>query len=293
MKKMVWLVILIVLISVAGCSEKKNETVSGLEFLLEACTIEELVQNSNAAIIGEYIETIEYESYIEHKFAVKEILYGQVSDAEIYLAVNRGTAYVSEYGYSYAMGTDSYIQGKEYLLVMEKTESIMYEHDRYTMYPSLMLCESDQEYTLYSQSIEIPDNMSVKEYILSLTNSAGLQSTTENTVVYQDSIDEMIGMSEYVGTVRIVELYFESEGHNGNTYRCTVESLAKGTGLNTYDDGTILLVIMKDTVEVGETYIIGFSPVEENSRVHMQTTVNGVFEDSSELLNDISERTGK
>ena len=100
MKKMVWLVILIVLISVAGCSEKKNETVSGLEFLLEACTIEELVQNSNAAIIGEYIETIEYESYIEHKFAVKEILYGQVSDAEIYLAVNRGTAYVSEYGYS-------------------------------------------------------------------------------------------------------------------------------------------------------------------------------------------------
>ena len=87
--------------------------------------------------------------------------------------------------------------------------------------------------------------------------------------------------------------HFESEGHNGNTYRCTVESLAKGTGLNTYDDGTILLVIMKDTVEVGETYIIGFSPVEENSRVHMQTTVNGVFEDSSELLNDISERTGK
>ena len=61
----------------------------------------------------------------------------------------------------------------------------------------------------------------------------------------------------------LIEMYLA--GDTGNVYRCTVDSLSKGSNLNTNDDGTILIVILKNTVEIDNNYIIGFSPVDEGS----------------------------
>ena len=97
----------------------------------------------------------------------------------------------------------------------------------------------------------------------------------------------MMGESEYVGTVKILELVNEGKVHNGNVYRCSVESLSKGSNLNTYDDGTVLIVILKNTVEVGNSYIVGFSPADKGSLIYTQSTDTGVYDINDERISDI------
>lgn len=273
-------------------SQNQSETFMQLEYV----TFEEAVQLSNAAILGEYVEMVEYESYVEYKFRVLECLYGDVTEEEIYLNSELGTGTVSGIQYSYELGADVYTEGFDYILIMEKLESIMYDHDRYLLLTDLYLCEDEQEYLMYSQPIAIPDETSAKDYILSIRAAAqGIESEPASedgttTAAYENELDEMAGESQYIGIVEIIALENESTKNNGNAYRCLVESLIKGGSLNTYDDGTILISILKDTVEVGGRYIIGFSPVSgEDTLVCIQETKTSVYDVSDELISDITQ----
>lgn len=283
----------------AACSStadiSKIEEVESEGVFVSACiqreyvTFDELISISDAAIVGEYIETIVHEYYIEQKFKVKECLYGGVTDPEIYLCSNIGTANVEEIGYSYESGADIYEKGLSYLLVMERQQSIFYDHDRYMLNADVLLCESSKEYRMYGQSIDLPAETSMRDYITSLYNSVSHPANATQPVTYENELSEMVGESAYVGVVNILGL--EIEGiHNGNSYRCSVESLSKGSNLNTYEDGTILMTILKGKVEVGHRYIIGFSPADnQDSLVYRQETAASVYDVSDELLSEISQ----
>lgn len=275
--------------STTNLSQIEGAKVEGAEFEEELLTFEELILRSDVAIVGEYVGMIEHESYIEKKFKVKECLYGDVTDSEIYLYSNIGTGHITEIDYTYEYGADVYEVGMDYILIMEKNQSVMYDHDRYMLAADVFLCENNNEYSLYSQSIDIPTETAVKEFICSIYNSVSHPAVVNVPVSYENEIQEMVGESEYVGTVRILELVNEGKVHNGNVYRCTVESLSKGSNLNTYDDGTILIVILKNTVEIDNNYIIGFSPVDEGSLIYTQSTDTSVYNVSNELLSEISQ----
>lgn len=275
--------------STANHSQVEGVKVEGIEFEEELLTFEELILRSDVAIVGEYVEMIEHESYTEKKFKVKECLYGDVTDSEIYLYSNIGTGHITEIDYTYEYGTDVYKVGMNYILIMEKKQSVMYDHDRYMLAADVFLCENNNEYSLYSQSIDIPTETAVKDYICSIYNSIPHPAVVNVPVSYENEIQEMVGESEYVGTVRILELVNEGKVHNGNVYRCAVESLSKGSNLNTYDDGTILIVILKNTVEIDNNYIIGFSPVDEGSLIYTQSTDTSVYNVSNELMSEISQ----
>lgn len=67
----------------AACSSDNpdsSEQGTVTEFQEEFLTFEELVQRSDVAVIGEYLDTTEYENHVEHRFKVKECLYGDVPD---------------------------------------------------------------------------------------------------------------------------------------------------------------------------------------------------------------------
>ncbi len=266
-----------------ACSSKKLSQAVETEELL---TFEELIQKSDVAVVGEYVETIKNDNYIEQKFNVKECLYGDVTDNEIYLYSSIGTGYVAEIDYTYEIGADIYEAGMDYILIMEKAQSIMYDHDRYMLNADIFLCDSHGEYSLYSQPLDIPAEIKLKDYIGSIYSSVP-RPAISTAVPYKDEADEMLGESEYVGTVKILELVNEGKVHNGNTYRCFVESLSKGSNLNTYDDGTILIVILKNTVEISKDYIVGFSPVDEGSLIYMQSTDTSVYNVNDEQILEI------
>ncbi len=281
--------ILFTIILSACVSTPNTSTTQNIEFKEDLLTFEELVQSSHTAVVAEYIETIEYENYIEQKFKVIECLYGDITDNEIYLYSNIGISHVNKINYTYELGRDVYDVDTKYILVMEKITSILYDHDRYMLTTDVLINIADNEYTMYSKPIDIPVGTSIKDYICSIYNSVPHPTLQDEVTSYKNEVYEMVGESSYVGIVKILELVNEGKVHNGNTYRCIVESLSKGSNLNTYGDGTILLVILKNTVELNKSYIIGFSPVGENSLIYTQTTSTSVYDVSDKLLNSISE----
>ena len=289
-KKYISLCLIIVLVVfVTGCSEKEKDQTAGNSYdAIEAYetyfTFEDVVKNSDCAIVGEYIETLTHENYIEQKFLVKEVLYGSVSEDEIYLYSNIGTGHIIEIDYSYTLGTDKYEKNTDYILIMETYESVMYDHTRYMVTTDILLCESTNEYTMYSTPISWPDDITFREYIMSIDVPNNQDSMHTE---YSNDIEALWGESEFVGLIEIVELKSEGKVHTGNTYRITVNELFKGENLNTYDDGTILLVILKNTVEVGNTYLAGFTPVNENSLIYNQATDTSVIIPTDENLAEI------
>lgn len=274
-------------IDTTGLSAASLPDVEIIVFEQQALTFDELILRSDAAVVGEYIETIRHNNYIEQKFKVKECLYGDVTDSEIYLYSNVGTSHVPDVCYTYELGADVYGTGTDYILVTERFQSVLCDHDRYMLNADVLLCEGTKEFTMYSQPLDIPDETNIKDYIRSVYSSVPHPAAAV-PVSYENETAEMLGESAYIGTVNILELVNEGKVHNGNVYRCSVESLSKGEDLNTYDDGTVLIVILKNTVEVGGSYIVGFSPASEHSLIYHQATATSVYPVSDELLSEIS-----
>lgn len=297
MRKLIYMMVLAFALIITGCSNEVSESnpntilYEGIETYETFFSFQDVVCNSDVAVVGEYIETIKHDNYIEQKFSVKDVLYGNVSDNEIYLYSNIGTGHILEIDYTYELGANKYETDTEYILVMELSQSVMYEHDRYMVATDVLLCEETNEYSMYSQAIDFPDDMTVKEYIISMHQSDNhTEKTNGVATTYESDMEEMLYMSEYVGTIEILELVSEGKVHNGNTYRCSIEELYKGTNPNTYDDGTILITILKNTVEIDKCYVVGFSPVNEGSLIYSQSTTSSVYEISDELLTEINSR---
>lgn len=269
-------IIVLILSLLTSCSKNKDVMIT-TEFSEQLLTLEESILRSNSAIIGEYIDTIQHDNYIEHIFKVKEWLYGQTEEDEIYLYSNIGTGHISDINYSYQSDEQVYEKGKEYVLIMECFTSLMYDHNRYMLNADLLLNETDKEYSMYSRPIDIPDGVLLKDYIYDVYNTIPHQKDIHMDVIYDNEYDEMIEKSDYIGKVTILGLELEGRVHNGNTYKCRVESLVKGDSINKYDDGSVLIVLLKDRVSVGESYIIGFNKIDEESLIYTQSTKTGVY----------------
>lgn len=280
--------ILIVFLMVACSNNVEKNNDREVEFSKQLLTFEDSVLRSDTAIVGKYIETIIYEDYVEHKFEVKDLIYGENINEEIYLYSNIGIGHVEENGYSYQLDENKYEKDKEYILIMESVDSIFYDHTRYILNAELLLNETDKEYYMYSKYIDPPTGEAIKDYILEIYNSASHHSVKVDDTVYESDFDEMIAESDYIGKVTVLELVSEGRVHNGNTYRCNVEKLAKGRDLNRYDDGSILMVILKNSVNVGDTYIIGFDQVDDNSLIYTQAVKTSVYDYQDKLMNTIN-----
>lgn len=285
-KLFISMILTVLLILIVGCSDQivDNTLEDSIEFEEEYMTFQDSIAASDVAIEGEYLEKIEHEHYVEYKFSVKKCLYGNITDDTIYLYSNIGSSYVESIDYSYILNDDVYEPGLNYILIMERYQSILYDHDRYMLATDLFLCEDLGEYTLYSDKIDIPSDKSIEEYICSIRETAGYEETemTLPETAYENEIAQMVSESAYIGKVRILELFSEGLVHNGNTYRCSIETLYQGSDINTYEDGTILLTLLKNSVVIGEEYVIGFSPVEDdNSLIYQQTTADSVYENEN------------
>lgn len=289
---------IILCLALSGCSneieviEETNQMI--VLFHRQEYSFEELIDHSNVALVGEYVDMIEQENYCEYKFVVKELLYGQVSEPEIYVFENKGIEYNPETEYSRVLGINQYSKGKEYILIMEKKESILYDHDRYMIAGELYLCEEDQEYKLFSEKVSVPEGKTIREHILTLADPSKRQNANKSTVTYANFTERIVNEAQYIGMIKIVDLEMEGKVHNGNTYRCIAESMIKGKNMNTFEDGTFLLTLLKDTVEVGKSYLIGFTPASgSTSLIYIQATVDSVMEASTENVNLISEQVKK
>lgn len=288
------ILVLVVLTATVGCGrverekypEESYELTADAEYLIASMTFEDAVMLSDVAVLAEYIETLTHDYYVEHVFRVKDCYYGKVDEEIIYVASGVGLSVVPDLDYSYRMEECVYELGKDYILILNKHQSIMYDHDRYINVTNLMLNESDKKYTLYSEDILFSEFNSFADYLLSF-RSVAFTVDDQDVKTYADVEQELALVSEFIAELSIEALYLEGVVHNGNTYVCSIVELHKGNVQDTCEDGTILVVIKKNTVEIGERYVVGFSQVDEHSVIYSQSTEDGVVPVGDDRLNKI------
>ena len=86
--------------------------------------------------------------------------------------------------------------------------------------------------------------------------------------------------ASYVAVLRPVVVMSKMEDTAGDAWFCEVEQLLYGSEetLNTFEDGSISVVLFRDQVKEGAVYIVGFHPVEQYSRVYLQEAREGLLE---------------
>lgn len=287
MQKFVSLLLIIMILTLVSCSssvqhekaisDSPNEMIE--EYEHQDVSFVEAVESSNACFVGEYVELIRHDAYCEYKFRVKEVIFGVISEPFVFIYA---PLFDEEEEESETDIKKSYVVGMNYILVTQKNSSIMYDHDRYVPVADLFLNTDTNTYLVNGTPVVIPEDMTMQQYLLSLKPNAATLSVVTEAVEYDNEIHEMAEVSTFIGYVTVDSLFTEGRVGNNNTYRCHVTELLKGTDLLT-DGGSIIMSVLKGTVEVGETYLIGFNPVDVNSIIYRQSTVSSVYPNSADI----------
>lgn len=243
------------------------------ELMISEMTFEQVVEQSNVAIRAEYLETTVHNNYAEHVFSVKGVLYGKADQETVCVPASSEESF--------------YERGKDYILILYKSESILGEGGVYINVASrLLLNESDGIYTLYGETISFAPYETLTDYLSSV--SVEVASDEVNDVQSYESVEQELALaSEFIAEILIEDLFFEGMVHNGNTYICKINETIKGNITDKQEDGTILVVIKKNTVEIGKTYVVGFTQADEHSVIYSQSVDGGVYEVGDERIQTV------
>ncbi len=269
--KKIFLFIISLLMVISGCAINNPDTnyyEEPEEGETELLSFEEAVSLSNAVFYGKIEKIIVKEEHFEFETSVTEVLGGNVFEKKVFVFPSEEDAL-------------KYKEGKEYLFVTKKNDYVMYDYDRYMISGNIFIFPEENIFTQYGEEIVLENGEDIIEYITE--NSKEIPVAEEK--VYSSSFEETAKESYHIGIVKIGKLYEESTNHNGNVYVCKVKKLFTENELNKDKDGTIMLVLLKGSVEIGKEYLIGFDPASEFSIIYTQTTLESIFEPTEENIN--------
>ncbi len=275
--KNICLIVVFVLIFISGCVFEKNQGMNFYEGSVEEeigelLSFEEAVSSSDALFTGK-IEKINYkDGHFEFETSVKEVLGGNVFEKTVFVFPSDTEA-------------TKYNEGKEYLFVTQKNDYVMYDYDRYIIAGDIFIFPEEEIFTQYGEDIVLENGGNVIEYIVEASEK--IPVTEEK--VYLNSFEETANEAYHIGIVKINRLYSEGIYHNGNVYTCRVKKLFTENELNKDKDGSIMLVLLKGSVEIGKEYLVGFDPASEYSIIYSQTTRESIFEPTEENISAIKE----
>lgn len=146
----------------------------------------------------------------------------------------------------------------EYLLVLEKNISVYYEHSVYVLLEAVPANQRDWEDTLAeAKRIAAVSDSSPKYYGTPYSDS--------------DKPAELLSFASNVFCVKINDIYAESTIAPTTVYQCTVTAAAKGMP----SGSEILVTLFKDTVSIGEEYVILLADAENTKPVYTLAAKKG------------------
>ena len=302
MKKFISILILLA-VFVSGCSvENKNapfkNTTGEIQYETdkEYVSFEEAVQQATDVIVATFKGYHKHDYYTELEFEISEILKGETEESTIYVFETiSGVSVTGEKETSYTTGQCNFIQGNDYLLILEREISVYYEHDRYTMVGEIFLpLDDDIGYYMYNQPIkEFSGQLHTHENANSITSVVKeLCETEQNEVTFYGSeyvtstdIDVILEQSDYIVRVHVDEQMIEGVLNNTQTYSCTITELLKGEFTEDEKEeweNVIYVIFPKDEVSAGEEYILLLNRADTSSRLFVYSSKNSIFQVANE-----------
>ncbi|NLI62232.1 MAG: hypothetical protein GX362_02345 [Methanosarcinaceae archaeon] len=291
-----FLIISLLIIS-SGCldlneenSNKSNvsdsETIANVTAQKTFLTFPEAINLSDCIVVAEYLSyNTSNEYYTEYKFKIKDVLRGEVSENEIYLFEVKGKNIVDNINYVYETGNNQhdYKVGNDYVLILEKTDSLFYDKTRYRSVTDIFIPLNDiGKSTMYGKQISeiaVKGKKEFKDYINTFKNTS-TKDTKDTKKPYTESNDlkEIINESDLVLKVKITGLMVEGTLHNGNTYYCNVINVLKEDDFkNLKENDNIRVTLMKGSVNVGEEYIVILNRINKKSLIFTQSSKRSVI----------------
>ncbi len=318
MKKMlpVFLVLLM------GCSEKKadikiepividsfennGETVQEehvqtehiqIEYLEIPVTFSEVVALSDSIGIAEYIDCKNNEESIEYRFKIIESLKGELEENINLFDYPRHIS-VTEDGREYVVESSVYEAGKQYLLIMNKDESLFYDYPHYISVTEVYIPMHAIE-TGRLQGKSISESYGIKNETELMAALASVPAPAEQMELKKDyteaeDYETIIEESEYVLEVEVSSLDSEIND-NGDFYLCKVLNILKGEKPLIIEEGTegLQIKFLKNRVEIGGRYFVTVNHVTDTSYLYLQSAKNGVIDaDDVEKVGEIKDILG-
>ena len=312
------LVLLTTLIMITGCEMSNGNpdkweddwfpTLSEADYA--QISLEEAITSSDCAVLatcGAY-ERGYGDTYIYYAMDVEQTLYGYVPNDDINVLIE----------FTEGMEHPFYDESHEYLLLLNYMESPLSNYTGEEEYyapvtPRLLLVldpESGEviETSMYGESVEIPEDMSLADYVLSVKEESGLPDLIAQKEAfpkrngYEDSYEEIAGESQLVVYAKLDSLQ-ESYNYYENTWLVTVKEVVFGdeADLNYLNDKKQLQIVLTDafteTQDKGKTFLI---PIK-NYAAEGEETVYGMSaelymkkgSESKNAIAGISEYWGK
>jgi len=207
----------------------------------------------------------------------------------------KGEAHIENTNKTYKMGDNKYKAGENYLLIMEENDSLFYENIRYLLVTDIYIpINNMNQSTMYGEAIIIDGTQKLTEYgdMRSFINNAVDKSmlnklNQKSAYIKSEKIDVIVSESDLILEVIIEDIEIEGILHSGNTYVCKVLDILKGKDILITDEyGNILTTLLKESVNVGDKYILSLNKIVDTSIIYTQSSKNSVM--STEDKNFIS-----
>lgn len=158
-----------------------------------------------------------------------------------------------------------YIKDKEYMLLLEKNISVYYDNNKYVQIGKMILSRDDGRWADYHN--------------LAKEIAGRTKDTTPSAygVRYSDASDvaDLMDFSTNIFTVTVSEVYAESAIAPTTVYRCSVTKKLKGEPA---ENGNILITFFKETVKIGESYVVLLADASETAPVYtLSSRTNCVY----------------
>ncbi|MCL2322024.1 MAG: hypothetical protein FWC47_07975 [Oscillospiraceae bacterium] len=238
---------------------------------------------SNCAVSAKFVSYIEYDTYVEYEFQVKDVLYG-TAEKTIYVSSMKGESSVDTVNNSYNLEGHIYTKGDDYILIMDRVDSILYAHPQYGLSSDIYIPLKDiNKSTTYGEPItELTGVTSVDEIKTILNNIKNTDDGSLDKYKYKpekysksDKLTDIVPESDYILELKIDSLFAEGVVTIGNTYICDVINVLKGDNVVKNADGKIMVALLKNSVKVGETYIILLNG--DDSSIYVQSSKKSVI----------------
>lgn len=255
-----------------------TESITAADMDYQSVSLSEVVQASNLIVKASYTGPVECKTHLDHSFSVSEVLYGDYSDPTI------NVCEYDELPIEY-----QYEPGQEYLLVLERSVSVYFEHDRfYPVADVFVPLNSNEPVFMAGQALGSEGEALAKDpegqLKKMITRRGGLDAYWGTEYVTSNEVSEIAASASHILKVEIGNVLHENESLGTTSFECKVKEIYSGT--NTDED--VFINFFDGTVESGKDYVVLVNQVEPDSLVYsLAAKDNSVFPADAENISMI------
>ena len=311
-KTIIFFVAIFILMSVAACSSmpdalqtKEVELPETSQYLVDTfltsdkmrskVSFVELLEIGNCVVVGTCVSVADVEDkegYAQYEFKIEKVLRGDVPEETISFI---------EQEHHYGPGLRQYNPGEEYILVMEKRDSVFYETPQYSTFYFVYLPLVDlKKSTMDGELIpELSENATL-EYVTKIVSEAKTLAKDSEGARYSTATDipTLVEEADFILEIEITGENF-TRSVDRTSYACKVRQVFKKRPFETEESvksQVTTAILAKEAVKDGGVYIIMLNVLgeEETITILIQSSRNSIFVSTDEkAVKEIEEAVQK